>query len=111
MQGRKITIGFLISALIFTIVYDVWIDRTYGVDATISRVIAGWSEASPAFRILFVFGLGFLTGHLLWIQKVGLNFIKEIIKLAGEVDLELYQNETVRPLIDKIREAKEKMGL
>ena len=53
-KGRKLTIGFLVGALVLTIIYDVWIDRTYGVDATISRVIAGWSEASPAFTLELV---------------------------------------------------------
>lgn len=110
-KGRKLTIGFLVGALVLTILYDIWVDKVFGVDATISRVINNWDDISPLFHTLFVFGIGFLMGHLLWSQKVGKNFIKEIIRLAGEVDLELYQNETVRPLIDKIREDKEKMGL
>ena len=111
MQRRKITIGFLVGALIFTILYDIWIDKVFGVDATISRVINNWDDISPLFHTLFVFGIGFLMGHLLWSQKVGLNFIKEIIVLAKRITPVIGNDKTVRPLLDKIQEAKEKMGI
>jgi hypothetical protein len=69
MSGRKLTMYFMGAIIAIIAVYDVWVLIAFGGDATISRIVYGWSTVSP-FGFLIGFAIGFLCGHLFWAQKV-----------------------------------------
>lgn len=83
-KGIKITIWFIALALTITIIYDILALTQFNVDATISRVVYWWSEYSFLFKYLFVAGVNFLMGHLLWGQRVTTKATKELFELLDQ---------------------------
>jgi hypothetical protein len=66
MNWRAITRVLLPILALLVIAYDVVAYLRGGVQATISRVVLGWSAAAP----LLPFGVGVLCGHLFWPQPL-----------------------------------------
>lgn len=64
-KGRLITRIFIVVVIIVTAIFDIAIDKSVGVDATISRVLLAASVHSPVILIAF----GLLVGHLFWAQR------------------------------------------
>lgn len=54
---------FIVVVIAFIFAFDVWLFVQGGQDATVSSVIiTDWAYNYPAF----VFGIGFIMGHLFW---------------------------------------------
>ena len=75
-KGRKITIIVILVVTVFAIAYDAWVCLTYGSAATISWVT--WTTARNYPAISFV--VGFLCGHLFWVQQTGMKTPAQVAK-------------------------------
>ena len=64
MNWRKATKLLIVLAVVLIIAYDVFAYASGGVEATISRVVLGWSRSNP----IIPFGVGVIAGHLFWAQ-------------------------------------------
>lgn len=64
MRGAKYTQVFFVIAILLIAVYDAIALFTWGVDATISRVVVEASFDAPTIP----FGVGCVMGHLFWPQ-------------------------------------------
>jgi hypothetical protein len=62
-HGQWLTLFFMAAVAVLVIGYDVFIIRTAGPDASISRVLGRLLELPSAF-VVFVFWLGVLVGHV-----------------------------------------------
>jgi hypothetical protein len=62
---RKITIGFIIGAIVIILGYDVVAAIYGGTGSTISEVITSWSYGTP----LLPFAFGVVCGHWFWHGK------------------------------------------
>lgn len=65
MNYKKITLFFIIGILVAIGIYDVWVIKSAGTEASISWVIIEWSHKHP----VFTFMIGFSMGHLFWRMK------------------------------------------
>jgi hypothetical protein len=66
-QAQILTLFFLAAVTALVIGYDVFIIRTAGPDASISRVLGQLLKLPSAF-VAFVFWLGVLVGHV-WLPS------------------------------------------
>lgn len=66
MTGTAKTKLFILITLGVIILFDIVAICTWGVDATISRIVLAWAQAFP----LLPLGVGILIGHLFWPQKI-----------------------------------------
>lgn len=111
MKGAKITIWFIALALAIIIIYDLLALTQYNVDATISRVVYWWAEYSFLFKYLFIAGVNFLMGHLLWGQRVMSKGTKELLEIVEKrpdsQQLHISYFPWWKQLIDKAREVRE----
>ena len=55
----------VVAVTLLLIAYDVAALAIGGVDATISRVVLGWSRENP----IIPFAVGVVCGHLWWSQR------------------------------------------
>lgn len=60
-RGAAITLAIAIHVLAMLIgVWDLWASFTNQPEASISRIVAGWSKLYPALPLL----VGFIAGHI-----------------------------------------------
>jgi hypothetical protein len=64
VQAQWMTLAFVIVVTVMVIGYDIVAIRTWGVDASISRVMRRLFGASPTLFAAIVFWLGLLVGHI-----------------------------------------------
>lgn len=64
VQAQWLTLAFVIAVTVLVIGYDVLAIRSWGVEASISRVMRRMFGASPTFFVALVFWLGILVGHI-----------------------------------------------
>jgi hypothetical protein len=65
--GRKITAWVIVIVTVLGSAYDVWVEQTYGSEATISWVTWTAAKAYPVIPLVF----GIVAGHLFWVQQTG----------------------------------------
>jgi uncharacterized membrane protein len=67
-----VLLGILVLTVLGAVVYDVWVARRYGVEATISRGMQRLGLLAPIFPfgvgILLGLVIGVLAGHFWWSQ-------------------------------------------
>jgi hypothetical protein len=63
-QAQLLTFAFVVATTIAVVAYDVWIIRTFGPDASISRVFSRLIGSWPTVGLALVFWLGVLVGHV-----------------------------------------------
>ncbi len=64
VQAQWLTLAFVLTVTVLVIGYDVLAIRTWGVEASISRVLRRLFGACPALAVALVFWLGILVGHI-----------------------------------------------
>jgi hypothetical protein len=64
VQAQWLTLAFVIAVTALVIGYDVMAIRSWGVEASISRVMRRLFGASPTLFVALVFWLGILVGHI-----------------------------------------------
>lgn len=64
VQAQWVTLAFVIAMTAIVIGYDILAIRSWGVDASISRVVRRLFGASPTLFAVVVFWLGLLIGHI-----------------------------------------------
>lgn len=64
VQAQWLTLAFVLTATILVIGYDVIAIRTWGVEASISRVLRRLFGGCPTLAVALVFWLGILVGHI-----------------------------------------------
>jgi hypothetical protein len=64
VQAQWLTLAFVLAVTVLVIGYDVLAIRTWGVDASISRVMRRLFGTSPTLFVAAVFWLGILVGHI-----------------------------------------------
>jgi hypothetical protein len=67
LHAQWLTLAFLAAATVIVLAFDVWVSLRYGVDASISRVVAWAFERWPTVAAAVVFWLGVLVGHV-WLR-------------------------------------------
>ena len=63
-QAQWLTLVFVLAVTVLVIGYDVVAIRTWGVEASISRVLRSLFGAYPTLAVALVFWLGILVGHI-----------------------------------------------
>ena len=63
-EAQKLTLLFMVAVTILVAVFDLVVIRSYGPDASISRVSARLFGQWPTAAIALVFWLGVLVGHV-----------------------------------------------
>ena len=63
-QAQWLTLAVIVAVTVAVIAYDVQIIRSYGPDASISRVLSRLFGRWPTVAIAVVFWLGVLIGHV-----------------------------------------------
>jgi LPS O-antigen subunit length determinant protein (WzzB/FepE family) len=64
VQAQWLTLAFVLVVTAVVIGYDVLAIRTWGVEASISRVVRQLFGACPTAFVALVFWLGILVGHI-----------------------------------------------
>ena len=64
VQAQWLTLAFVISITAVVIGYDVLAIRSWGAEASISRVLRRLFGTSPTLFVALVFWLGILVGHI-----------------------------------------------
>jgi hypothetical protein len=64
LQAQRLTLLFIVAVTILVATFDFVVIRTYGPDASISRVSARLFGQWPTAAIALVFWLGVLVGHV-----------------------------------------------
>lgn len=64
VQAQWLTLAFVVAMTALAIGYDVVAIRSWGVEASISRVMRRLFGANPTFFVALVFWLGILVGHI-----------------------------------------------
>jgi hypothetical protein len=64
VQAQWLTLAFVIAVTALVIGYDVLAIRSWGVEASISRVLRRLFGSSPTLFVAMVFWLGILVGHI-----------------------------------------------
>jgi hypothetical protein len=63
--AQWLTLGLMVFVALQVVLYDVWLARVYGLDATFSRVSAFYFQRFPIVFTVAVFAIGVLIGHVL----------------------------------------------
>ena len=63
-EAQKLTLLFMVAVTILVAVFDLVVIRSYGPDASISRVSARLFGRWPTAAVALVFWLGVLVGHV-----------------------------------------------
>ncbi len=74
MNGRNLTIGFILVVVVIGVIYDLLVWHLYGSAATISWVT--WTSAKK--WPIIPFAMGILCGHLFWVQQTGMLMPKKM---------------------------------
>ncbi len=69
MKLSRLTIIFILVALVAIIAFDVWTLTTHGFESTISASIYAMSRDNP----IYAFALGIVCGHLFWPNKLAMR--------------------------------------
>lgn len=68
MNGRKLTIAFILFVVVAGTIFDLLVWHWYGSASTISWVT--WTAAKQ--WPIIPFAIGVLCGHLFWVQQTGM---------------------------------------
>jgi hypothetical protein len=63
-EAQQLTAAFILFVIAMTIGYDVWVVRTFGGDATISRVVGICFHRYPIVFAWVLIGVGLFIGHV-----------------------------------------------
>jgi len=100
----KLTKYFIFISIVLIIIYDIFAICSYGVDATISRLVIDWSYDYP----ILVLPVGVLMGHFFWSQP-NPEDKESILKLINTIEnADFYNADCVRNLLEVSREIKNK---
>ena len=64
IQAQWLTFGFVLAVTVLVIGYDLLVIQTYGVNASISRVLRKAFSLSPTLFVAFCVWIGILIGHI-----------------------------------------------
>jgi hypothetical protein len=65
IEAQWLTLAFIIAVTAAVLAYDVWVIRTHGVEASISRVVAHLAVRWPVLLPVLAFALGVMVGHVI----------------------------------------------
>jgi len=64
LQAQWLTVAIAASVTLFVLSFDVWIISRFGLDASISRVLARFFRQWPTAAVAVIFWVGVLVGHV-----------------------------------------------
>lgn len=67
-QAQWLTLFFLAAVTVLVVAYDLLIVRSYGPDASISRVLARLLGRWPTVAAMLLFWIGVFVGHV-WLPS------------------------------------------
>lgn len=65
IRRQWLTLGLMVVIALFTIASDVWLMKTYGVNASYSRVTGHMFDQYPIVMAVTLIAIGCLIGHVL----------------------------------------------